>query len=79
MAIEFQDKSRDIDPDDGWSAPGVESYVAVVGDISTGHRVVGPFEQYEVAEAWLKENISPQERTWIMNLLDPESADGLKR
>jgi hypothetical protein len=77
MSISFEDKSRDVDPDDGYSPPGKESYLAIIGDISQGYRAVGPFETFEDAETWLDKHIS-SEGTWVMNLLDPDAAESLK-
>ena len=78
MTISFEDQSRRVDPDDGWSPEGEEAYVVVIGDISRGHRVVGGFPTFEEAHAWSSENIGTKEQTWICNLFDPTTADALK-
>lgn len=72
--IDFEDQT-DVEDDDIVPEEADEQYVAIVGDLCTGHRTIGPFPGFDEAQAWIDEYIGTKERTWVMPLCHPNSRD----
>lgn len=53
-------------------------YGVMVGDISNGYRLVGPFGSFDIAHAWSEANIGVAELTWILPVCNPYSPKATK-
>lgn len=72
--ISFEDQTDVVD-DDVVPPEAEETYVIMIGDMSTGYRPVGPFDSFDDAQAWAQEYIGTKENTWVMHLCHPNSRD----
>jgi hypothetical protein len=77
MSIEYIDITDPHDENEEEVFTGPEAYIVMVGDMSNGHRAVGPFDEMEDALAWANKRVPPGDRFWIMNVFDPNSADAV--
>ena len=53
-----------------------ENYVVMVGNPSDGHKIYGPFSDFDDADEWIRHNDALfMCDTWIMPLLNIENID----